>query len=104
MITVPNYEIIAKLGEGPQSIVYKAFHKKNPARLLMLKILKAASLSKHHKAHFSQKIEHLTVSHDALLITTNSFEVKGGVCFITQDYFEGVTLDEWAKTQNQISF
>ncbi len=103
MITVPNYDITEKLGEGPQSIVYKAFHKKNPARPLMLKILKAASLSEHQKAHFRQKIEHLKVLHDPLVITPISFEMKGGVCFITQDYFEGVTLDEWAKTENQIS-
>lgn len=100
---IPNYDIAEKLGEGPQSIVYKAFHKKNPNRPLMLKILKAASLSENQKAHFRQKIEHLKVLHDPLLITPLSFEVKDGVYFITQDYFEGITLDEWAKTQDRIT-
>jgi predicted ATPase/signal transduction histidine kinase len=69
----------------------------------MLKILKAASLSENQKAHFRQKIEHLKVLHDPLLITPLSFEVKGGVYFITQDYFEGITLDEWAKTRARIT-
>jgi len=100
---IPNYNLVEKLGEGPQSIVYKAFHKKNPNRPLMLKILKAASLSENQKAHFRQKIEHLKVLHDPLLITPLSFEVKGGVYFITQDYFEGITLDEWVKTRDRIT-
>lgn len=52
--TIPGYNIIEKLGEGSQSIVYKAFHKKNPNRPLALKILKAVSLFKDQKRHFRQ--------------------------------------------------
>lgn len=103
MIRIPNYDIVEKLGEGPQSIVYKAFHKKNPDRLLTLKVIKAVSLSEKQKAHFRQKIEHLKVLHDTRLIPPLSFEEKGDIRFITREYFEGMTLDEWAKTQNQIS-
>ncbi|TRZ90889.1 MAG: GAF domain-containing protein [Methanosarcinales archaeon] len=101
---ISNCDLVEKLGEGPQSIVYKAFHKKNPHRPLTLKILKTASLSEKQKAHFRQKIEHLKVLHDPHLILPLSFDEKGDVRFIIQDYFEGITLDNWAKTQNKISF
>ena len=101
--TIPNYDIIEKVGEGPQSVVYKAFHKKNPDRLLALKILKALSLSEDQRRYFRQKIEHLKVLHDTRLITPLSFNVKRGVQFFTQDYFKGITLDEWAKKQTQIT-
>jgi predicted ATPase/signal transduction histidine kinase len=100
---IPNYDIVEKLGEGPQSVVYKAFHKKNPKRPLALKVMKTASLSEQQKSHFRQKIEHLKVLNDPLLITPLSFEVKGEVSFITQDYFDGITLDEWTRKQAKIS-
>ena len=101
--TIPNYDIIEKLAEGPQSIVYKAFYKKSPHRPLVLKILKAASLSEDQKRHFRQKIEQLKVLHDTRLITPLSFKVRRGVWFFTQDYFNGITLDEWAEKQTKIT-
>ncbi|MCK4469452.1 MAG: serine/threonine protein kinase, partial [Desulfobacterales bacterium] len=101
--TIPNYDIIEKLGEGPQSIVYKAFYKKSPHRPLLLKILKATSLSEDQKRHFRQKIEHLKVLHDPRLITPLSFKVRGNVRFFTRDYFNGITLDEWAEKQTKIT-
>jgi PAS domain S-box-containing protein len=100
--TIPNYDIIEKVGEGSQSVVYKAFHKKIPNRLLALKILKAVSLSEVQRRYFRQKIEHLKVLHDPRLITPLSFKVRRGVQFFTQDYFEGINLDEWAKKQTKI--
>ncbi|MBW2647062.1 MAG: AAA family ATPase, partial [Deltaproteobacteria bacterium] len=100
--TIPNYDIIEKIGEGPQSVVYKAYHKKNPNRLLALKILKAVSLSEAQRRYFRQKIEHLKVLHDPRLITPLSFKVRRGVQFFTQDYFEGITLNDWAKKRTKI--
>ncbi|MBW2331350.1 MAG: serine/threonine-protein kinase PknK, partial [Deltaproteobacteria bacterium] len=100
---IPGYDIIEKLGESPQSVVYKAFHKKIPNRPLVLKILKTISLSKGQKRHFRQKMEHLKVLHDTHLITPLSFNVRGDIHFFTQDYFEGITLDEWAKEQTKIT-
>lgn len=80
---IPNYDFVEKIGEGPQSVVYKAFHKKKPNRLLALKVLKAVSLPENQKAYFRQKIEHLKVLHDCRLILPLSFEEKGGARFIT---------------------
>ena len=42
---ISNYEILEKIAEAPQAAVYKAFHKKNRDRVLILKILKADALS-----------------------------------------------------------
>lgn len=89
---ISNYEIVEKLSEAPQSAVFKAYHKNNPSRLLVLKLLKAVSLSRYKQAQFLQKIEHLKVLNDPLVITPLSFDVKDEICFITQDHFDGVTL------------
>ncbi|MCD4805422.1 MAG: protein kinase, partial [Desulfobacterales bacterium] len=103
LITIPNYYIVEKLGEGPQSVAYKGFHKKNPHRPLVIKILKAASISEDQKRHFRQKIEHLKVLKDIRLITPLSFEVRKNVQFFTKDYFQGITLDQWSRKQKKIN-
>lgn len=100
---ISNYEILEKIAEAPQAAIYKAYHKKNPDRLLVLKILKAGSLSEYKKAQFRQKIEHLKVLDDPSVITPASFGEKEGVCFITQDYFDGVTLDNLTGLLSRIS-
>jgi len=101
--TVPNYHIVEKLGEGPQSIVYKGFHKKKPKQPLTIKILKASSMSEGQKRHFRQKIEHFKILHDIRLITPLSFEVRRDIQFFTNDYFHGTTLDNWSKKQKRIN-
>ncbi len=103
LITIPNYYIIEKLGEGPQSVVYKGFHKKHPNRPLVIKVLKAVSLSEDQKRHFRQKIEQFKILHDIHLITPLSFEVRKGIRFFTKDYFQGITLDKWSKNQKRIN-
>ncbi|MBI2865494.1 MAG: AAA family ATPase [Chloroflexi bacterium] len=102
-VAIPNYEVIEKITEGPQAAIYKAYHKKNPERLLVLKILKATFLSEHKRSQFRQKIEHLRVLSDPLVITPIAFEAKDGTCFITQDYFDGVTLDKLMAEGQEIS-
>ncbi len=91
-IAIPNYEVLEKIAEGPQAAIYKAYHKKDPDRLLVLKVLKAVSLSEYKIAHFKQRIEHLRVLNDPLVITPIAFNAQDGLCFITRDYFAGVTV------------
>jgi serine/threonine protein kinase len=101
---IPNYEIIEKIFEGPQATIYKSSHKKNPQRLLALKVMRRPFLSNYKKLQFQQKIEHLRVLNDPQLITPITFESKDGVSFISQDYFDGVSLDELIeKAHNGIS-
>jgi len=91
---ISNYEMLEKIAETPQAVVFRACHKKSPDQKLILKILKASSLSEYKKAQFRQKIEHLKVLNDPLVITPRSFGDNDGACFITQDYFDGITLDK----------
>ncbi|MBI2843593.1 MAG: AAA family ATPase [Armatimonadetes bacterium] len=94
---ISNYEIIEKVSDTAHASVYKAFRKANPNRLFALKILKASTLSEHKKDQFRQKIEHLKVLNDPLVITPLSLGDLGdmdGNCFIAQDYVEGIPLNE----------
>jgi hypothetical protein len=81
-VVISNYEIIAKIAEDPRTAVFKGFHKKDPNRLLVIKILKGGGLTENRKALIRQKIEHLKVITDPLAITPISFGDKDGVCFI----------------------
>ena len=103
MITIPGYQLAAKLGEGTQSVVYRGFLKTAPERPLSIKIFKTSPLSERQRAHYRQKVEHLRVLHDPMLLTPRGFEIKGGVPFIVQDYFDGLPLDEWARRQPTLS-
>ncbi|MFH1191836.1 MAG: AAA family ATPase [Candidatus Omnitrophota bacterium] len=102
-ISIPNYEILEKLGEGPQSVIYKAFHKKFPAQFLVLKVLKAGFFPEHQKLHFRQKIQRLKVLNDPMLIRPLSFEISENIQFISREYFDGLPLNEWEALQPKIS-
>ncbi|MEW6087847.1 MAG: hypothetical protein AB1498_06035 [bacterium] len=61
-ISIPDYEIIERLGESPQSVVYKAFHRKDLRKLLAIMVLNAKALRisysvEYQKLHFRQKIK-----------------------------------------------
>ena len=88
-----DYDILEKIAESKKAVVYKAVHKDHPDRLLVLKLFKGAYLSDRKKSRISQRVEHLKVLSSPLAITPDLFEVKDGLCFIVQDYFDGVTLD-----------
>ncbi|MBI2266502.1 MAG: AAA family ATPase [Armatimonadetes bacterium] len=100
---IPNYTLTRKLGESPQSIVYTGFHKRFPKRPLVIKILRVTSLSGYHRSYFRQKIEHLKILRDPALITPISLESKRDLQFVTQEYFEGLTLDDWSRGSSGIA-
>lgn len=87
-----NYKLLERLAETPHASVFKAYNKKNPDRLLILKVLKADGLSDYKLTRFRQKVEHLKVLDDPRLITPLSFSNSRGTCYLTQEYFGGVTL------------
>lgn len=100
---ITNYEILARIAETPHAVIYKAYRKGNPERLQVLKVLKATFLSSYKKSQIRQKIEHLRILKDPLVITPLSLGEKDDTCFITQDYFEGVTLDKLMEERSPIS-
>jgi serine/threonine protein kinase len=100
---ISNYEIVEKIDETPHAVVYKAYRKINPARLLVLKVLKGTFPADYKKSQIRQKIEHLRILKDPLVITPLSLGEKDDNCFITQDYFEGVTLDKLMEERSPVS-
>ncbi|HTP25537.1 MAG TPA: PAS domain-containing protein, partial [Anaeromyxobacteraceae bacterium] len=104
MITIPGYQLVAKLGEGTQSAIYRGFLKTAPERPLAIKVFRTIPLTERQVAHYRQKVEHLRVVRDSMLLTPESFDVKGGVPFVVQDYYEGLPLDEWARRQPVVTF
>lgn len=97
---IPNYELIGRIAESRQAVVHKAYHKKNPERLLAIKVLKEVFLSDYKIAQFNQKIEHLKVLNSPLVITPLVFSAQEDQSFITQDFFEGgVSLDKLLEEQ-----
>jgi predicted ATPase/signal transduction histidine kinase len=83
--------------------VYRGFLKSAPDRPLSITVFKTPSLSERQRAHLRHKVEHLRVLHDQSLLTPEVFDVKGGVPFVVQEYFEGLPLDEWARRQSSLS-
>jgi PAS domain S-box-containing protein len=102
-MVIPNYVLIEKIAESQQAAVYKAYHRKEPGRLLALKVLKATFLSDLKKIQLRQRIEHLRVLKDPLVITPIALDAKDGIHFLTQEYFDGVTLDTLAGTRSPVS-
>jgi len=96
-----NYEIIEVIADTSKSTVFKAIQKKKLSKPIILKVIKTV-LSESKKAQIRQKIEHLKVLNDPSLITPISFCDKGNTCFITQDYFEGITLDKFIATRSKL--
>lgn len=98
---IPNYEVIEKLGESIQSIIYKAINKKHPDQPpVILKLLKTGYMPEHQKLHFRQKIEQLKVLSDPMLIRPLAFETKDEIQFIIREYFDGIPLDKWIYAQS----
>lgn len=98
---IQNYQIIEKIAETQQSIIYKTYHKKDPERLLVLKRIKTI-LSDYKISQFMQRIEHLKVLNDPLIIIPNQFSAQID-CFIIQDYFDGIGLDKLKEARSGIS-
>ncbi|KCZ71707.1 putative ATPase [Candidatus Methanoperedens nitroreducens] len=102
VMVIPNYEILEKIAEGPHADVYKAYHKKNPNQMLVLKVLKTVVLSADKKSHIKQRIEHLKILSDPMVITPLSLDSKDGLYFITQEYFSGLALDKLIEKEGKI--
>ena len=99
----PNYEIVEKIAENQQTVIFKVYHKKNPDRLQILKLLKTTFLSEYTIAQFRQRIEHLRVLNDPLIITPILFSAIDETYFITYDNFDGVPLTKFTATHPEFN-
>src|SRR5262249_12736695 len=103
MITIPGYQLVSKLGEAAQSVVYRGFRTARPERPLAIKLFKTKTPSERQRAQYRPKIEHLRGPREPALLTPDAFDIKAGVPFVVRDYFEGLPLDQWARGQSAIS-
>jgi len=98
-LSLSDYVVVDKLFDGPHTTVCTGYCKDAPDRTLTLKFLKAVCLSDYKQASYRQKIEHLKVLNDRLLIRPLALEAEGDTCFVTQEYFDGLSLDCLAKAR-----
>lgn len=102
MDQIPHYTLLEKIGEGPQSIIYKGYYKNMPHRLLTIKVIKSSLLSESQKKYFLQKIEHLKVLPDERLMPPLTFHDSKDLQYITRLYFDGISLDKWGNQQGEV--
>lgn len=102
-MNIHNYEIVEKLAESKETVIYKVYHRKQPEKLLLLKVFKTFLISNYTVSQFSQRIEHLKVLNNTLIITPAIFFINDQLCFIAQDFFEGVPLDNLSDARSEIS-
>ncbi|MBI2841089.1 MAG: AAA family ATPase [Acidobacteria bacterium] len=99
LTAISGYELVRKLGESPHAMSYQASSRKDPGHPLVLKLLRSANLTEARKSHIRLKIEQLKVLDSRGVILPLSFEERADSHYMTSDYFDGVTLDEWAKNR-----
>ena len=100
---ISDYVVVGKIAEAPHSAVFKVYNKNKPEQFLSLKIVKAATLSENRKLQLRQIIEHLRILSDPSVITPDSFSDERGVCFLIQEFFDGITLDRLLAERPNLS-
>jgi signal transduction histidine kinase len=100
--SLPHYQLLEKLGESLNSVVYKAAPKSTPQRLVTVKLLKSPLRQESLRRYIRQKVERLKVIHDVRVITPTAFESYGDLQIIVQDYYPGITLDAWRRRQKPV--
>lgn len=92
---IPNYRLLALLGENLQSQVFKAVSKQQPNQYYTLKLFRHPLKHENQRRYMKQKVERLKIIHDMHVITPKAFECYGDVQFIVQDFFSSLTLFQW---------
>lgn len=98
---ISGYEIIEKIAETYDTTVYKAYKKDSPNHPLVIEVFKASGIPDYNKEQFIQKIQRFNGLKHPLLIVPDSFNVEGDICFVTREFFEGVSLDRLDKTRTR---
>ncbi len=100
---VSDYELEEQIAETAFAAVYTAYHKEQPDQRLVVKIFKSSALSQYQVSRFQQKIEHLKILNDSLVITPRALGRQGDNCFVIQEYFDGITLDNFSRQSAALS-
>ncbi len=98
-----NYEILALIGSGGMSVVYKARHKLMKS-LAAIKMLHAHLLS-HQKTlqRFQQEAQAVkTLSHPNIVYVSDFGVTDDGQPYLVMDYLEGISLSELIRRQGKV--
>ena len=95
VISIPYYQLLECLGESLNATIFKAFNKDNPDDIVTVKILKRQISHDQQRRYLRQKVERLKIIHDPRVIIPRSIEYFGEAHFIVQDYFPGITIDDY---------
>ncbi|MDD4976507.1 MAG: AAA family ATPase, partial [Bacteriovorax sp.] len=102
MEKLQDYTILELLGEGPRSKVFKGYHNDMPNKILCIKSFKAFQITKSEQKYYLQKIEQLKILNDPNFLIPLNFKSSGDSWFITREYFDGITLDQFIERQKKL--
>ena len=96
-----HYRIDRELGRGGMGVVYEAYHLRLRKRVAIKMLLTGALASQRERARFLREAEAVAgLEHPAIVPVLDAGESEG-TYYLTMDYVEGQTLNEWAKGQDQ---
>ena len=92
---IPHYQLLEKLGESLETVVFKAVSKQRANDFYILKLFKNPLRQEGQRRYLRQKVERLKIIHDDRVITPTAFESFGDVQFIVQRDFSSRPMSEW---------
>ncbi len=92
---IPHYQLLEKLGENLETVVFKAVSKQHTNDFYVLKLFKNPLRQESQRRYLRQKVERLKIIHDDRIITPTAFESFGDVQFIVQRDFSSRPMSEW---------
>ncbi|HPF39386.1 MAG TPA: serine/threonine-protein kinase [Phycisphaerae bacterium] len=102
-VTIANYRVIRKIGEGGMGVVYEA-EQENPRRRVALKVIRTHMASSQlikrfqREAHLLGRLQHPGIAH----VYESGFASVGTdwLPFFAMELIEGLPLDEYARRRN----
>lgn len=101
--SIPYYQLLECLGESLNAVTFKACSKDKPDDVVTVKILKRQIGHEAQRRYLRQKVERLKIIHEPRVIIPRSIEYFGEAHFIVQDYFPGITLDDYLSQNGPLA-
>ena len=97
-----RYEVLEEVGEGGMGVVYRAFDRELgeqvAVKTLRPELLQDPTLIERFKSEI-RLARHITDKH---VVRTHDFGERDGVCYLTMEYVEGLTVRELLDTRGKL--
>lgn len=100
-VQLPDYEVLAKLGEGGMGIVYRA-RQKSLDRTVALKTIAISSLHETVLARFEAEARAVARLRHPNIVTAHDLHRHGGRLYLAMEYLEGETLEQLLERQGRL--